>query len=308
LTEPRLDSRVSHRYRAELSAALPHRGASPGTAFGDTLTLLLASHHPRARLLDSTYVEAIDPVKSLAFFRERFADASGFTFVLVGAFDADSIRPLVERYLASLPATGRGSQWRDRGIRPPRGVVKRLIRKGQEPQASTMLVFHGPAAATLLEERVLAVLTSVLRRRLDQRLRQELGGVYGVSVDAELSTAPEGAYQLQLAFGADPARVDELTRATFAELARLQREGPAEPELESVREEYRRTAEIVRRTNGYWVSAIARNDSWQWPLSPEIPDRLMDTIGPEQVRAAARRYLDSANHLQVSLLPEGSTP
>ena len=307
-TAPRLDSRLSQRYLAELSAVLPHRDADPAAAYGDTLTLLLANHHPRARLLDSTYVKAIDPAKSLAFFRDRFGDAAGFTFVIVGAFDSDSIRPLVERYLGSLPATGRGSKWRDHGVRPPRGVVKRIIRKGQEPRASTTLVFHGPTSATQAEERVLATLTGVLRHRLDQRLRQDLGGVYGVSVEADLSTAPEGAYQLQFSFGAAPARIDELTRATFAEIARLQAGGPTEREIETVREEYRRNAEIVRRTNGYWVSSIARRDSWQWPMSPAVSDRLMEAMSPDRVREAARRYLDPANYLQVSLLPEGSTP
>jgi zinc protease len=307
-TEPRLDPRVSQRYRAELSAALLHRDADPGTAYSDTLAMLLTNHHPRARLLDSTYVEALDPEKSLAFFRDRFADAGGFTFVLVGAFEPDSIRPLVERYLGGLPTTGRASRWRDHGIRPSPGVVQRLIRKGREPKASTTLIFHGSATPTQVEDRALAVLTSVLRHRLEQRLRQDLGGVYGVSVDADLSTVPEGAFQIQLAFGADPARLDELTRATFAEITRLQRDGPTAREVETVREEYRRMVEIVRRTNGYWVSAIARHDSWQWPMSPGITDRLMETMSPRRVREAARRYLDRANHLQVSLLPEGSPP
>ena len=45
--------------------------------------------------------------KSLAFYKDRFADASDFTFVFVGSFDLATMKPLVERYLASLPALHR---------------------------------------------------------------------------------------------------------------------------------------------------------------------------------------------------------
>ena len=43
--------------------------------------------------------------KSLAFYKARFADASHFTFVFVGSFTPEMIKPLVETYVASLPAT-----------------------------------------------------------------------------------------------------------------------------------------------------------------------------------------------------------
>ena len=45
--------------------------------------------------------------KSLAFYKDRFADASDFTFVFVGSFDLPTIKPLVERYLGSLPSLHR---------------------------------------------------------------------------------------------------------------------------------------------------------------------------------------------------------
>ncbi len=63
--------------------------------------------------------------KSMAFYQDRFADASDFTFVFVGSFDLPTIKPLVERYLGSLPALNRKEAGRDVGIRPPRDVVDR---------------------------------------------------------------------------------------------------------------------------------------------------------------------------------------
>ena len=62
--------------------------------------------------------------KSIAFSRDRFADASDFTFVFVGSFNLPTMKPLVERYLGSLPALKRKEAGRDVGIRPPTGCCQ----------------------------------------------------------------------------------------------------------------------------------------------------------------------------------------
>ena len=88
--------------------------------------------------------------KSFAFYKDRFADASDFTFVFVGSFDVATIKPLVERYLGSLPALHRKEAPRDVGMpRPP--VVEKQVTKGREPEPGRRRV-HGdlpqrPAAA-----------------------------------------------------------------------------------------------------------------------------------------------------------------
>ena len=74
--------------------------------------------------------------KSLAFYKARFADASNFTFVFVGSFTPEAIKPLVETYIASLPATHAHETWRDLGITPPTGVVEKTVEKGIAPKSA----------------------------------------------------------------------------------------------------------------------------------------------------------------------------
>ena len=54
------------------------------------------------------------------------------------------MKPLVERYLASLPALHRKEAGRDVGIRPPAGVVEKVVTKGREPKSQVGVVFTGP--------------------------------------------------------------------------------------------------------------------------------------------------------------------
>jgi len=304
-TAPRIDSSAVRQFEASLRDALAHRQASPDAAYEDTLGLVLSGHSPRLPRLNDAYLTQLDPAKSLAFVRRRFADATDFTFVIVGAFDVDAIRPLVERYIGGLPASGRRNTWRDTGVRPPVGIVTRVIHKGREPRAGTTLVFLGVADSTRRERGTLLALTDVLQQRLKKRLREQLGGVYGVAVAWDQETVPCPSYRVTVTFGTDPQRLDELTNAVFTEIAELTRNGPTAAELETFTEGHRRGRETAMMTNGFWLQSLALYDQRGWPL-PEIPgaERAVEGISATDLQAGARRYLDTAHYVQVSLTPE----
>ncbi len=78
-----------------------------------------------------------------SFYKERFADASGFTFVLVGNLDLERTKALVETYLGSLPAANHKETWHDINVQRPHGVAKKAIAKGSEPKSRVSLTFHG---------------------------------------------------------------------------------------------------------------------------------------------------------------------
>src|SRR5207237_5852527 len=124
--------------------ALANQDALPDTAFDEALTAALTQDHPRAKPLKAADVDQMSLDKSLAFYKDRFADASDFTFVFVGTIDMEAMKPLVERYLGSLPALHRGEMPRDVGIRPPAGVVEKRVSKGVDPRSQVSVVFTGP--------------------------------------------------------------------------------------------------------------------------------------------------------------------
>lgn len=303
-TAPRLDPQVFARYREWLDDALAHRSADPAAALDDTLTLLLANHSSRARLLDSGFVRQLDPARSLAFFRDRFGEAAGFTFVLVGQFDPDTILPLLERYLGGLPSRGGPPTGPQAAVTPPRGLTRRVIREGTEPRSTTVMVFHREGAALRAEYTAVTALTGILQRRLQDLLRQELGGVYGVEVGRDLVTLPASAYRITVRFDAEPARQEELQKAVLGAVDRLAADGPTKGELADWREERRRSLETASETNGYWLRTLVFTDQQGWPLERMLSDRDADRLAPDGVRLAARRYLKRANLIQVVLLPE----
>ncbi|HYC52752.1 MAG TPA: insulinase family protein [Gemmatimonadaceae bacterium] len=308
-TAPRPDSLAFASAVQRLKSMLANQGADPDAVFSDTVQVTMSQGHPRRRPLSAARVDELRLETAIRFYRERFADASDFTFVIVGAFTLDSIRPLVQRYLGGLPATGRRESWKDEGIRPPSGVVRRVVRKGLEPKANTLLMFTGPIDYSRENLRTMGALGDVLEIRLRERLREDLGGTYGVNAGGSVSNRPTAAYNFTVNFGSSPDRADELTRVVFEEIEALKRSGPSATDVDKVKEQLRREYETNQRRNEYWVGTIAGS------LSAGLDPR--DVLGYEafvagltapRLQSLARQVFNTGNYAHFTLLPETPTP
>jgi zinc protease len=305
-TAPRLDTAAVGAFLGNIRAALANRAASPQSAFSDTLSVTLASHHRWARPLTAALIDEVKPAQSFDFYHARFADASGFTFYLVGTFNLDSIRPLVQKYLGNLPSRGTSDQARDPGIQRPAGIVERTVRKGIEPKSQTAVVFVGPAKATREERFALDAVGSVLEIRLREELREELGGTYSVSVGSSISRTPKEEYTVSINFGSAPDRVDSLVQAVFAQIDTLQITGPRATDIAKYKETSIRTRETSLRQNGWWLGQMVASRREGDSMTDRLAlDPQLARLTPEVIREAARRYLDKTRFVRVTLLPEG---
>ncbi len=305
MTDVRRDSAVFASLKSRFAALLENQSRDPESAFRDTLQVTLAQHHFRARPYTVRTLDEIEMERALAIYRERFANAGDFTFVLVGNFTLDSIKPLIERYLGGLPGSNAREKARDDGQRPPRGVVSRTVRRGVEPKSQTEIVFTGPFEYTLPNRLALSLMTEVLDLRLRDVLREDLGGTYGVSINSGAGREPVPQYSLSISFGADPARLDSLATTVFAEIDKLKRSGPTADELARVKETQRREWETNLKRNGYWIGQIAARDRAGEPIADVLtfPNRL-NTATAAMLQSAAQRYLRTDNYVRVDLYPE----
>ncbi len=305
ITQPRIDSSAWVAFKNQMRAELANQRNSPDAVFDDTITVTMAQHHPRVKLMSPAILDSVNIRRALAIQRDRFADASGFTFFLVGSFSTDSVRPLVERYLASLPALHRNEVARDVGIRPPAGVVERTVRKGVESKAQTRLIFTGTCAYSYENRVVLSGLRDLLDIRLREALREEKGGTYGVSVGASCTHVPTSRYEVDISFGSAPERVNELTKEVFAVIDSIAAGAVSDSNLTKVRELPLRAHETALTQNGAWLGAMLDanedgRDQRDFLRSPA----LVAALTRERLRDAARTYLRREQYARFTLLPE----
>ena len=302
-TAPREDSTAFRAYVAHARELARGRVANPDAAFDDTIAVTLTSHDPRARPISPALYGATDLRTAISFYRARFANAGNFTAAIIGDFSLERVRPLVERYLASLPAGHRESA-RDVDAHYPNGVVERVFRAGVGPKSQTRLVLTGPVTLDQPTSQALRSVRDLLQLRLEARLRETLGGTYDLSTDLDLREGPRPEYALSVDFTAAPDRVDTLARETLAEILRLREQGPSPAELEKLTAAQHRDLEGALEDNGYWLSELRSHSRLGWPLEDILQhDSLVSRQTTATVQEAARKYLDIHRYVRVTRYP-----
>ena len=304
MTAPRKDPDAFAVWKAETEQWVRGWGVDPERGFWDDLTRFMTRDHPRRRPPSMKRLAQVDPDQALAFYRERFGDASDFTFVLVGNVDLAKLRPLVERYLASLPARGRKETWKDIGVKYIPGVAARTVRRGREPKALVRMFFHGDEPWSRDAEIDLDNLVDVLDMRLFELLREDMSGVYGVDVGGGIERRPRQRRSVAISFGCAPGAVKRLRAAVLAEIHKLGQAGVDEVVLTKLRQQLIRGHEVELKDNGYWLGGLS--DAYELG---DDPARLLDIkaeldrLTNAHVRAAARRFLSTHQYVTGVLLP-----
>ena len=276
------------------------------------LAQTFARGNPRLMPVSTQLADLADLNEAMAVYRDRFGNAGDFTFTIVGAATAEEVKPLVERYLASLPATSERETPRDPGVRPFMMKQVNTVRAYDIPKASTLLVFDGelPAADSggyLAERQELSTLATVLSRRLRTRLREELGATYGVAVLDRTYPLPKEHYQLLINFDAAPERMRAMQREMDSILESVRDSGATQAELTRTASAQRRMLEVELQDNDYWMQRIELFDRLGVPL-----DRIPKPYGEEQMtpaelRAAATRYMPRKVFIKLTAMPQDTT-
>ncbi len=304
-TAPRPDPVAFGVFKEQLKVALANQDALPDTAFDDALNAALTQNHVRAQPLKVANLDQMNLDKSLAFYKDRFADASDFTFVFVGSFDLATMKPLVEQYLASLPSLHRNESAKDVGIHPPTGVVEKQVRKGIEPKSQVSIVFTGPFQNDEMHRLTLRAMGEMLSGNLQKTLREDLGGTYGVSVEPRFTKRPSEEYRITISFACDPARTASLVKTTFELIDEFRASGPSEGQVADAREALMRDFETNSQRNGYLLSRILYKYEYGENVADVFNVRpLVDRLTAPLIRDAARTYLDTRRYVEVTLLPE----
>jgi zinc protease len=306
-TQPRADPTAFAAVTSQARALLANQLASPEVVFNQAIAAALSGNSPRRRPETPATIDQWDLAKSLAFYKARFADASNFTFVFVGSFTPETIRPLVETYIASLPAPHAHETWRDLGITPPSGIVEKTVEKGIAPKSEVTLVFSGPFEYDDPHALALRTMTRILESRLFDTIRQQLGGTYSITADPGFQKFPRPQYVVRIDWTCDPAQTDALVRRVFDEIASLKARPLSAGQMAFMHDSLLREFERNNQDNGYFLNEIARRykngDTANLAAIADVPDRIK-MLTAAKVYEAAQTYLDTDRYVKVILTPE----
>jgi len=306
-TQPRADSTAFAALASQARGLLANRMASPDVVFDQAIGATLSRNSPRRQPETPATVDQWNLATSLAFYKARFADASNFTFVFVGSFTPDALKPLVETYIASLPATRAHETWRDLGIVPPPGIVEKTIEKGIAPKSEVAIVLSGPFEYDDAHKLALQTTTLLLQSRLFDTIRQELGGTYAITVAPDTQKLPRPSYSVRIDWTCDPARTATLVQRVFEEIAFVRSTQLSADQMARIREALRRDFEVSSQNNGYLLNQISRRyqdgEAADVGAVVTLPNQIA-ALTADAIQQAAQTYLNTTNYVKVTRIPE----
>ncbi len=305
-TQPRFDADVIKGFVANVSNFLEsqQKTLTPEKVYNDTLSMILTNYAPRNFPMTAERFNKIDAKRAFEIYKERYADASDFTFLFVGNFKNEEIKPLLEKYLGGLPSIKRKETFKDLGIREPKGKIEKTLFKGTEAKARVTMVWSGDYLPTPDNETQVEALSEVLEIKLIEKLREEESGVYGVGVSGSVSKIPAKRYSFRIAFQCAPENVEKLVNRTMAEIKKVKETGAEQTDIDKFKAETKRQTETQLRENGFWLGYL----QGQYQDNEDVKEVLKENemlkkVTVESTKMAAKKYF-AENMIKLILLPE----
>jgi len=279
--------------------------ANPQVIFQDTLSKITSQNSPRVIAIPSeTQLNQVKLDRSIGIFKDRFADASDFTYIMVGNFKVDEVIPLLEKYIGGLPSIKRKETWKDVTPGFPKGLLVVTVPKNSEPQSSVAMIWKGEFKWNDKDRQGFSMLMNILAIKCRESMREEQGGVYGVSVNGNASKLPKPLYTIQAMWGCNPDSIKKLSQSVLDEMGKIQKAGPAEVDLNKVKETLIRDRETRMKENSFWLSALQNHFLLgDKILSLEEYKTFINSFSAAQIKDIANKYLNTRNYVEVALTP-----
>ena len=300
-TAPRMDQDAFASFISRNKAALANAEADPNTAFSDSINVALYNRHPRALPVKAETLDKIDYNKVMELYKDRFADASDFTFIMVGNIDEATAIPLIEKYLGCLPSLKRNEKFRDvtPDIRKGR-YENNFTREMETAKSSVLMVASGKCKYTQKNVVMMSMLGQLLNILYTQTVREEAGGTYGVSCSGSISKYPEAEGVFQIYFDTDPQRRPQMVELIDKGINDFIAQGPKADDLNKVKEYMLKTYQQNQKENSYWMG-ILNGMLWEGIDMNTGYENTVNGVTISDLKKFAKDFFKQGNMIEVSM-------
>ena len=305
-TQPRFDRNDYDNLMKMLRTQLENAKSNPDFQMQEKVIDVLYGHNPRRQVISTELLDEFSFEALPAIYKKLYPDGNSFRFTFVGNIDPETLKPLVEKYIGSIPASKKPMTFADDKAYPVKGeVTEDFSTPMQQPKVSVNYTFTGDMDYSLENKAALSFLTQALNSRYLVSIREEKGGTYGVQVYGSTDWIPRETYTMTIAFDTNVEMADELCEIILKELRTIAEEGPLTEDIEKHREFMLKN----------WKNSLDENGPWMQYLQAKYGSGLDYLAGQEQairsltnadVQALAKKILDDGNMVKVVMRPEAN--
>ncbi len=273
--------------------------------FQQTTSDVIFGGNPRQLQLGEEYLSKVSLDAYKAQYDELFSSLNNMTFFITGSVDLETLKPLVEKYIGSLPLTKKApkAEYGELAAEPLKGEIVHHFNTPQEtPRVIVVVVASGSYEDTQANAMNLEVAGSVLDNLYTRTIREEAGGVYVVQNMMSTGNKPKAQFVNQCIFLTDTSKYEELIPLVQSGIDEVVANGPTEEELQKV----------TLAMDKNFVNGLRKNRVWRGYLSDwyifgeDNYTNYAETlkgITTESVREAAAAAFGQGNRIEIVQLP-----
>ena len=305
-TSPRFDEDAFNLVKEQLVQAYANIESDPNYALQRELYANLYNKPNRQKAWGAADMEALTFEQYKKVYNTLFTNPDDFTFFFVGNFNEAELKPLVEKYLGSLPKTkGTLTYNPENAIGYNAGDKEHRFQVAMEmPKTTIFYVLNGELEVNLKNKIALSVLDQVLDIRYTKSIREEMGATYGVSSMGQLSGLPsEPDYALLITFDTKPEIADQARAALIPEIEKIAAEGVTDEEMGKIKEYMLKERADALKQNGNWMSWMISREMLGVDMTTGY-EEIVTNLSSEDIKALAAKILADGNQLRLIMDPK----
>ncbi len=302
-TQPRFDRADYDNLIKMVRSQLENARTNPDFLMQEKVIDVTYGDNPRRQMISNEIVNKFDFEQLPAIYAKLYPGANGFVFTFVGNIDPETLKPLVEKYIGSIPAAKKPLNYIDDKVAPVKGeVTEEFTAPMQQPKVSVLYYYSGKMPYTFKDRMALSFLAQALNSRYLISIREEKGGTYGVRVKGSTEYIPHQTYDMTISFDTNEEMADELCEIVLKEIQEIAENGPKTEDIEKNREFMLKNWKNSLELNQGWMNYIQAKYGSGLNYVGEYEQAVRDLTNAD-VQALAKKILADGNLVKVVMRP-----
>lgn len=242
----------------QYTAVLANLENTPDYAFGKLITDTRYNKNPLMAQLNTRMVTEANYDRIIAMARENMSNAADYDFIFVGNVDVETLKPLLEQYIASLPGNPKKAHKRTNAkLELAEGQIETSTDFPMEsPQVKEFVLLSGDNVPYTMKNNVMIdFMAKVLDIIYTRTLREEIGGTYGAGVAGWIDPRT-GKWMLVYQYETGDETKDALAKRAVSDLQELMANGAPVEDFNKVKEQALNQYSLSIKKNNYWLNMI----------------------------------------------------
>lgn len=307
-TAPGRDEQAFNSIIENQRMKLTSQNSNPTFIMADSIHYYVYDRHPLGAKLSAADLDKVSYDRIISLHRERFGDMADFDFYVIGDFDPDSLRSCAERYIASLPASGRREKPRDIGYHYVKGRGHmRFATPMETPQTIAYTFYNQPCDYTLSNVIKGHVVGSLVQSALLKDLREDRGWTYSVKAHGGISAGMNGDdmsdFIMPVYIRVSPENADSTFAVVASKVDALADPASiADEDLRKIKQYMVKSYNQNLESNGYWLTVLSIYDRFGRDMHSGYVS-IIENLTPADIAGFARTVLLPANRIQLEMSP-----